>query len=359
MSLDESKMVLSQAQAAKLREVHAAVVDEFLDPAKRPANVLGLAAGTKWTDGQPTGKPALLVLVDQKIAKEDLPKTELVPARLKETQTDVLAIGQPFAGQMRQADGAAVVEAPVAPGVLERISEIEAGAQILAKRLRPAQGGYSIGHVMTTAGTLSTCVYDVGVTMPPRYYILSNNHVLANSNAAVVSDPILQPGPVDGGTDPADRIARLSRFIPITFEPPTPRAQHRNVVDAAVAEGQFHDLDREIYWIGFARGWRRKANVTVGTLVHKTGRTTSYTLGRIAAINATVDVQYGGGRVARFLDQIITTPMSAGGDSGSLVLTRDNVAVGLLFAGSPQATILNQIENVRTLLRVDVADQIL
>ena len=51
--------------------------------------------------------------------------------------------------------------------------------------------------------------------------------------------------------------------------------------------------------------------------------------------------------------------MSAPGDSGSLILTRDgNVAVGLLFAGSAVATIANQIENVRSLLRVEVAERI-
>ncbi len=52
----------------------------------------------------------------------------------------------------------------------------------------------------------------------------------------------------------------------------------------------------------------------------------------MVAINATVDVGYGGGKVARFTDQIITTPMSAGGDSGSLILSaEDNQAVGLLI----------------------------
>ena len=97
----------------------------------------------------------------------------------------------------------------------------------------------------------------------------------------------------------------------------------------------------------------------VGTIVQKTGRTTNYTTGRITAINATIDVNYGGGRVARFKDQIVTTNMSAGGDSGSLVTTLDDVAVGLLFAGSPSAMIANQIENVRALLKVEVAEQIL
>ena len=63
--------------------------------------------------------------------------------------------------------------------------------------------------------------------------------------------------------------------------------------------------------------------------------------------------------MARFRDQIVTTNMSAGGDSGSLVTTLDNVAVGLLFAGPSIATIVNQIENVRSLLRVEVAEEIL
>ena len=63
--------------------------------------------------------------------------------------------------------------------------------------------------------------------------------------------------------------------------------------------------------------------------------------------------------MARFIDQIVTTCISAGGDSGSLVSTLDNVAVGLLFAGSSVATIINQIENVRSLMRVEVAEEIL
>lgn len=89
------------------------------------------------------------------------------------------------------------------------------------------------------------------------------------------------------------------------------------------------------------------------------GRTTNYAVGWIVAVNATIDVGYGGGRLARFLDQIVTTNMSAPGDSGSLITTLDEAAVGLLFAGSSVATIANQVENVRTLLRVEVAEQIL
>lgn len=349
MARDKRKVALADKEAAAAQKAFAACEPEFLDAKKPRANVVGLGVGVKWTHGEPTGEPALIALVNQKLEPGQVSRSDMVPAKLQDMQTDVLSVGQLLAG-----GGAPPV----------------AGIQTLARRLRPAEGGYSVGHVRITAGTLGTCVYDIlpeGGTMPPRpgigiprqYYLLSNNHVLANSNDANLGDPVLQPGPFDGGSDPADRIGRLSRFIPITFDPPTPRAQHNNLVDAAIAAAEFHDLDREIYWVGYLRGWRRRAEVRVGDLVHKSGRTTNYTVGRITTINATVDVGYGGGRTARFRDQIITTAMSAGGDSGSLVSTLDNVAVGLLFAGSSVATIINQIENVRNLLRVEVAEQIL
>jgi hypothetical protein len=340
MALNAAKMQLSAADAASLQKAQTAAVNNMLAAAQPPSNLVGFGCGVKWSKGEPTGKPAILALVTHKVDESELTKDDIIPDKIGNVPTDVLAIGQPFAGQAEPA---------------------EVGIELLAKRARPASGGYSVGHVAITAGTLGTCVYDLLGTpgnpsgVPSHYYILSNNHVLANSNSAVPGDPILQPGPFDGGTNPADRIARLSRFIPITFDPPVPRANHRNLVDAAVAEGAFHDLNREIHWVGYVRGWLPRAAVTVGMELQKTGRTTNYTTGRITAINATVDVGYGGGRVARFRDQIVTTAMSAGGDSGSLVVNRDHMAVGLLYAGSPVATILNQIQHVRSLLQVEIA----
>lgn len=44
---------------------------------------------------------------------------------------------------------------------------------------------------------------------------------------------------------------------------------------------------------------------------------------------------------------------------GVVMTTPDDVAVGLLFAGSATVTIANQIENARALLRVEVAEQML
>jgi hypothetical protein len=370
------------------------VVDDFLAPQNLRRNVVGLGVGEKLKGGRPTGELALMALVTHKEPDEVLSDTDRVPANFGDIPTDVVEVGYPVALaapprslSMSEAytpypsypasvtpaltpDGrSTLLETGYVRVPMTELEPTSASPLLLARRVRPVKGGYSVGHFAITAGTIATCVYDMlpggsvsppahGVGIPPKFYILSNNHVLANSNAASAGDPILQPGPIDGGTLPADRIASLSRFVPITFEPPIPRAQHRNLVDAAIAEASFHDLDREIHWLGTVRGWRRKAAVTVGTLVKKVGRTTNFTVGRITAIAATVDVGYGGG-VARFSDQIVTTNISAGGDSGSLVTTLDNVAVGLLFAGSSVATIVNQIENVRALLRIEVSEQIL
>lgn len=378
MASPEQKMELTPVEAARMDTVQTRAIAELLNAEEPRANVVGVASGVKWRDGEPTGEPAVLVLVSNKVEKEDLSKDDLVPSKLGTVKTDVLEIGFPIAEQFRPPPTAwrtretgTTVEGNGGMTREEEQYAALADAQLLAKRIRPAEGGYSVGHKKITAGTIATCVYDVlpggttsgqpahGLGIPPQFYILSNNHVLANTNNANVGDPILQPGPFDGGTDPADRIAALTRWIPITLDPPTPRPLHRNLVDAAIAQGEFHNLDREIYWTGYVRGWRRKSNIAVGAIVQKTGRTTNYTTGRITAINATVDVGYGGGRVGRFVDQIILTNMSAGGDSGSLITTLDDVAVGLLYAGSSVATIANQIEHVRSLLRVEVAEQVL
>lgn len=354
MTYDPQKITLSAADAKGLDKAHDTAVEDILPR----GNVLGVGAGVKWKNGEPTGEPALLILVSHKLPKEAISKRDLVPAKLQDVQTDVLAIGNVFATPEGE-------DNPPPPP-----REESASAQVLTGRVRAAKGGYSVGHKNITAGTIATCVYKIlsggstnpaanGIGVPPKFYILSNNHVLANSNISAIGDAILQPGPIDGGKDPADRIARLSEYIPITFAPSVPLTQHQNLVDAAIAEGDFGDLDREIFWNGYVRGWRPRANVTVGTSVKKTGRTTNFSTGRITAVNATVDVNYSGGRTARFKDQIITTPMSSPGDSGSLIMTLDNIAIGLLFAGSAASTIANQIENVRNLLRVEVAEQIL
>lgn len=300
-------------------------------------NVVGVATGHKITDEIDTKEPCITVFVTHRVDKDLLSGDDLIPKKLKGFKTDVIETGEIFAGPaVVSEDNLAITE--------------ELGIVTLKQRVRPVMGGYSVGHPKVTAGTIATCVYPKKPypSIPKRYFILSNNHVLANSNNARIGDPILQPGAYDGGTIPRDIVARLSGYVPIRWK--TSTRTPLNYVDAAIAEGDFHNLNREIYWIGYVK--QIKSNPRVGDIVEKTGRTTNFTTGKILAIHATVDVNYGSNRVARFVDQIVTSNMSAGGDSGSLVCDIKEGAVGLLFAGSSRVTIANSIVRVQNRLGI-------
>ena len=88
-------------------------------------------------------------------------------------------------------------------------------------------------------------------------------------------------------------------------------------------------------------------------LIQKSGRTTGHTVGKIKDISATVKVNYDD-KVALFRNQILTTNISQGGDSGSLVLDMKAKAVGLLFAGSEVVTIVNPISEVLRALDIEL-----
>lgn len=217
-------------------------------------------------------------------------------------------------------------------------------------RMRPAPGGISVGHVRITAGTLGCLARGLNPPRDRRQLILSNNHVLANSNDARFGDSIVQPGPLDGGVSPRDQIAILERFVPIDF------GGGPNLVDCATGWAW---PDRVQVGQVFVRNGQRRIFRTGATpipcgrelLVGKSGRTTQLTQGRIIDCNATVTVRYGS-RTALFRDQVsirgLAGLFSAGGDSGSLIWSWDprRAPVGLLFAGGGGVTFANKIGHV-------------
>jgi hypothetical protein len=232
------------------------------------------------------------------------------------------------------------------------------------RRRRPAPLGYSVGHPAITAGTIGARVRDA----LGRVYILSNNHVLANTNGADVGDAEYQPGPFDGGAA-VDQIATLADYQPIAFT-----GSSTNTMDAAIALSSVDVLDNatpsddgygmpssRIYGDADGDGLIDDRNALLGLDVQKYGRTTRLTHGQITGVNATVTVCYAASgftctKSARFVDQLIIAPggFSNGGDSGSLIVTDDAAMspVGLLFAGSSSVTIANRIDLV--LLRFGV-----
>src|SRR5713226_4057185 len=95
-----SKMKVGEADIQTLIQATRAATSEFFGEGKSRDNVVGIGAGVKWKDGEPTGDPAVLVLVTHKVAKEHLSKGDLVPPKLQDMPTDVLAVGHPVAGDM-------------------------------------------------------------------------------------------------------------------------------------------------------------------------------------------------------------------------------------------------------------------
>lgn len=279
-------------------------------------NIQGVGISYKRVDGKETDEPAVVVYVAEKASSDKIATEALVPDMINDVPTDVRAVGEIVALSYKG-------------------------------RYRPAPSGVSVGHYKITAGTLG-CL----VSRNRALYILSNNHVLANSNAANTGDPITQPGPYDGGKVPGDVIAKLAQFVPIKFNGPI------NQVDCAIAQTSTRLVSKLNKCIG--KIGSQPTPCKLNLLVKKCGRTTQFTKGRIIDCNATVRVGYGTSGVALFQDQFIVesltrSPFSAGGDSGSLIVSNEgNYPVGLLFAGSTEITIANPIDRVLSALGVTI-----
>lgn len=317
-------------------------------------NVVGVGYGKKIVKGKQTNKDCIAFLVSKKIPLTKLYTQDVIQKEIEGVVTDVIETG--------------IIKAlPVSKGKIRKRTTLP------TEKHRPAIGGVSIGHEDITAGTLGCIVYKNKLK-----YILSNNHVIANSNNAQIGDSILQPGPHDGGTI-EEKIATLESFVEIKLTQIVPTCSIANAaqailnfftrlfaykyrwklskissevnqVDAAIAKPLNQDLVKdEILEIGKIKGI---ADAEIGMKVQKSGRTTGYTTGEVLVLDATVNVQYGLGKFAVFENQIIAGPMSQGGDSGSVVLDMKNNLIGLLFAGSKEVTIMNPIKKVFELLKV-------
>lgn len=269
-------------------------------------NVVGLGVGEKVTVNRLTGTLAVKIYVRRKYPEADIAAGERIPAAIDGVPTDIEEVGtiQAIAGDC---------------SVARR------------QRQRPAPCGVSVGHLAVSAGTIGAVVRDSGAGDNGRRYILSNNHVLANCNAAQVGDAIWQPGKFDGGTA-ADQIGTLARFAPLNF------AGGENRVDAALAEITPGVVTGDLCAVGPLAGRLAPArNLTV--LKH--GRTTGLTRGVITDVDADIKVNYPGFGVALFVNTVVvrglppTTPFSEPGDSGALIVeATGHRACALLFAGS-------------------------
>jgi hypothetical protein len=233
--------------------------------------------------------------------------------------------------------------------------------------------GGNAEDLSTSGGTTYCCAGTIGalVSRGGKFYILSNNHVLARSDLAAVGEAIIQPGLVDNNCSAFGAVtaANLSQFFNLEDDP-------RPNVDAALAEivpGAVDPLGAIVQLGGTTIGGQPTDGTpnpgpgvapTIGRAVAKSGAATGLTCGTIVSIDTTIYVEYqlgcnsGSTYICDFTDQIVIGDpgFSAQGDSGSLVVTQDTAdPVGLLFAGtatdtvaSPVAVIMQQLADKDT-----------
>jgi hypothetical protein len=307
----------------------------------KKANVV--AAGIGYKNDDPEQGLSIITSVVEKLPKKQVSRFQMIPKSVDGLQTDVIQTGE--------------IKALFDP----------------TQKYRPIPQGCSVGHKDITAGTLGAWVHADGYF--DKRVMLSNNHVLANSNLCEIGDDILQPGPHDQGQEV---VAKLLNYIPLHFKksaisgcpwantvayvlnkisdwmgsgtkmyPYFETQTENNLVDAAIAEVDDNDYDSLVYpkyWDDSEiQGW---AVGQLGDYVKKFGRTTGFTEDEIKQVDVSVTVSYGSQGYAKFTNQFMAGAMSAGGDSGSTVLNKDNKVVGLLFAGSETTTIFNPIKFV-------------
>jgi hypothetical protein len=211
-------------------------------------------------------------------------------------------------------------------------------------------------------GTLGSLVTRAGVQ-----YVLSNNHILARSDAATDGDAIVQPGLIDTSTCTTAgtiTVANLTQFFSLESGP-SPK------IDAAIAQvvsGKVDPAGKVIY-LGATtdssgvpiadapeagNGLPSSNALSVG--VAKSGRSTGLTCSTVDAINTNTSVSYtancdGTGKSfsVNYTNQIdvLGGDFSGEGDSGSLIVTQNEAnPVALLYAGSDTDTVGNPVADV-------------
>ena len=207
-------------------------------------------------------------------------------------------------------------------------------------------------------GTLGALVEDG----KKNEYILSNNHVLAESDQGKTGDTVDEPGMIDDGCVPLSHAGSLLRPVG-TLKFVVPLARQQSDVDAALAsvapgavdpQGSILQLATPVHPVeaddalgaappvGGDGEVLSAANLN-GLELAKSGRTTGLTCSTVAAVDLSVKVDY-------FKDCAETQPyftktftnqigiagdrFSDSGDSGALVVDASNAEpVGLFFAG--------------------------
>ncbi len=371
-----------------LLQVQALVESQLLN---KP-NVVGVAVGLKETEGVWTDEMAIVALVQSKRPLGQLTEAERIPRKIDGLTTDVYEIGyvealNALSPQSRFRpnipSGVSVGHQSVSAGTLATVVKDRTTGQKLLlsnNHVFAYSNDGMVGDAILQPGPMDGGLYPADIVarlerfIPLRYIEDATTPIPTPGGGTPPTTP--EPkgcAPLLSGimqltnalakfsgsdrrvvsTSSASQAAGAAALLDLSSLAAQAGAVD-NTIDAALAKPidptQFTD---EIRHIGRITGTKA---AQIGMGIRKTGRTTDFTQSMITLVNVTVTVAYSttkGARSARFTGQIIAQPMSQGGDSGSLIVDSvENKAVGLLFAGSPQATIFTPIDSVLAALNV-------
>ena len=230
--------------------------------------------------------------------------------------------------------------------------------------------GSNVNDSNVSGKTITCCGGTLGslVTRGGTQYILSNNHVLARSDAATIGDAITQPGLIDVNCDKTatTTVANLTQFVNLENEAKTASTSN---IDAAIAQVVSGNVDSSgnILYLGATADANgvpvpgaphagSGVAATVNMQVAKSGRTTGLTCSSVMAVNTTTSIQYtkncdgtGTPFTVTYKNQVDVTggEFSAQGDSGSLIVSQTTAdPVALLYGGSDVDTVANPVAPV-------------
>jgi len=204
-------------------------------------------------------------------------------------------------------------------------------------RYRPIPGGVAMINAREPAtGTLGLIVQKRKTN---EYFACTNNHVGANEDVeglpplAQKGDPWIQPGAHGNGHAPQDTFATLERWGRMN----TVLENHYDFSIGKVIDG----ADVRPYYMQEVGEISGIADIELGDIVLKRGRTTRLRRGMVTAVGINdVQVSYQG-RPCPFDDQVAivgtpeSLPFSLAGDSGSFVVSEESphAVKAQLFAG--------------------------
>ena len=302
-------------------------------------NVNGVGFGEKIINGVKTLEPCIHVLVNNKVSKKYLSNNNIIPKTFMGIKTDVIEIGK-----------VKINSNPVFP-----------------IRKRPLESGVVIGLMGKIPSGTMCCIVSKEkeiesdesddeetednniVTL--EYFMLSNNHVIANLNDASIGSLIIQPSKFYNGIFPKDLVGVLETFIPIKFI--KDNSKPINYMDCAIARitnknfisNKILDSDK-INGLDTA-----KLNVNV----KKIGFYSGLTRGKVSTLDTTITVEFDKKKEALFKNQITTEIETSPGDSGSAILTDENKIIGMHMAGTGKGySIGNNINEILKELKVDL-----